>query len=568
MDLDQHVCDRARRSRDARFDGRFFIAVTTTGVYCRPICPARAPKDEHVRYFPTAAAAEAAGFRPCLRCRPEASPGTPAWLGTSGIVSRALRMIGDGALRGEGAASVLRGAGAPGLNKDVEQLAGRLGVTARHLRRLFLQHLGATPLDVALTRRVHFAKKLLDETSLAFHQVAIASGFGSLRRFNGQIRRTYSRTPTQLRRLARQKAAADPDCYRFRLAYRPPYDWDAMLAFLSARATPGVESVIPAPRPTTKNAKTAKGAKDEARQSLRSSRPLRSSWSASDESHYRRTISVDGRHGSIEVSRLESRSALSLEVRFPDPRALLFIVERVKAMFDLGADPAIIAEHLRADPLLRGPLAKHPGIRTPGAWDGFELAVRAILGQQISVRAATTMAGRIATMFGSPAITGDESEWLFPTPAQLAHAAIERAGVVSARAETIRSLARCVADATITFNSSVDARDMVSALKDLPGIGDWTAEYIAMRALGEPDAFPSGDLVLRRMAGGCAARALDRRSASWRPWRAYAVMLLWQSARDEHDTSLRRRHAQRDGRSKLHDGNGRSARVASAHGAT
>src|SRR2546425_5135575 len=568
MDLDQRVCDRARRSRDARFDGRFFIAVTTTGVYCRPICPARAPKDEHVRYFPTAAAAEAAGFRPCLRCRPEASPGTPAWLGTSGIVSRALRMIGDGALRGEGAASVLRGAGAPGLNKDVEQLAGRLGVTARHLRRLFLQHLGATPLEVALTRRVHFAKKLLDETSLPFHQVAIASGFGSLRRFNGQIRRTYSRTPTQLRRLARQKAAADPDCYRFRLAYRPPYDWDAMLAFLSARATPGVESVIPAPRPTTKNTKTAKGANDEARQSLRSSRPLRSSWSSSDGSRYRRTISVDGRHGSIEVSRLESRSALSLEVRFPDPRALLFIVERVKAMFDLGADPAIIAEHLRADPLLRGPLAKHPGIRTPGAWDGFELAVRAILGQQISVRAATTMAGRIATMFGSPAITGDESEWLFPTPAQLAHAAIERAGVVSARAETIRSLARRVADATITFNSSVDAREMVSALKDLPGIGDWTAEYIAMRALGEPDAFPSGDLVLRRMAGGCAARELDRRSASWRPWRAYAVMLLWQSARDEHDTSLRRRHAQRDGRSKLHDGNGRSARVSSAHGAT
>src|SRR5256712_407260 len=568
MDLDQRVCDRARRSRDARFDGRFFIAVTTTGVYCRPICPARAPKDEHVRYFPTAAAAEAAGFRPCLRCRPEASPGTPAWLGTSGIVSRALRMIGDGALRGEGAASVLRGAGAPGLNKDVEQLAGRLGVTARHLRRLFLQHLGATPLDVALTRRVHFAKKLLDETSLTFHQVAIASGCGSLRRFNGQIRRTYSRTPTQLRRLARQKAAADPDCYRFRLAYRPPYDWDAMLAFLSARATPGVESVIPAPRPTTKNAKTAKGANDEARQSLRSSRPLRSSWSSSDGSRYRRTISVDGRHGSIEVSRLESRSALSLEVRFPDPRALLFIVERVKAMFDLGADPAIIAEHLRADPLLRGPLAKHPGIRTPGAWDGFELAVRAILGQQISVRAATTMAGRIATMFGSPAITGDESEWLFPTPAQLAHAAIERAGGVSARAETIRSLARRVADATMTFNSSVDAREMVSALKDLPGIGDWTAEYIAMRALGEPDAFPSGDLVLRRMAGGCAARELDRRSASWRPWRAYAVMLLWQSARDEHDTSSRRRHVQRDGRSKLHDGNGRSARVFSAHGAT
>jgi AraC family transcriptional regulator, regulatory protein of adaptative response / DNA-3-methyladenine glycosylase II len=510
MDLDRRVCDRARRSRDARFDGRFFIAVTTTGIYCRPICPARTPKDENVRYFATAAAAEAAGFRPCLRCRPEASPGTPAWSGTSGVVSRALRLIDDGALRGTGTWDGLkavpyertaasddgrRARPSARAGNGVEALADRLGVTSRHLRRLFLQHLGATPLEVALTRRVHFAKKLLDETTLPFHQVAVASGFGSLRRFNSQMQRTYSRTPTELRRLARGKAVADPECYRFRLAYRPPYDWDAILAFLSARATPGVESV--------------------------------------QGSRYRRTISVDGRHGLIEVSHLDGAAALTLEVRFPDPRSLLFIVERVKAMFDVGADPAIIAAQLRADPLLRRALARHPGIRTPGAWDGFELAVRAILGQQIAVRAATTIAGRIATMFGSPAPAGDGSERLFPTPAQLADADIERAGVVSARASTIRGLARAVADERIAFGSGVDAGAVVAALKELPGVGTWTAEYIAMRALGQPDAFPSGDLVLRRMAGNITGRELDARSAVWRPWRAYAVMLLWQAARDE-----------------------------------
>ncbi len=208
MDLDRRACDRARRSRDARLDGRFFIGVTSTRVYCRPICPVRAPKDEHVRYFPSAAAAGAAGFRPCLRCRPEASPGTPAWVGTSGTVSRGLRLIGDGAID----------------EASVDDLADRLGVTARHLRRLFLQHLGATPHQVALTRRAHFAKKLIDETTLAFSEVAFASGFGSLRRFNGQMRRIYARTPTELRRIAPRRAGPEGGPYRLRLAYRPPYD--------------------------------------------------------------------------------------------------------------------------------------------------------------------------------------------------------------------------------------------------------------------------------------------------------------------------------------------------------
>src|SRR6185295_12303413 len=226
MHLDRRICDRARRSRDARFDGKFFIAVTTTKIYCRPICPARSPKDENIRYYPTAAAAQAAGFRPCLRCRPEASPGTPAWLGTSNVVSRGLRLISEGALDDDG----------------VERLADRLGVTDRHLRRLFLQHLGATPLDVAITRRVHFAKKLLDETSLSCAAIAAASGFGSLRRFNGEIKRAYSRTPSELRKLSKP-GSQTRDSYRFRLSYRPPYDWMHVLSFLATRATPGVEVV-------------------------------------------------------------------------------------------------------------------------------------------------------------------------------------------------------------------------------------------------------------------------------------------------------------------------------------
>src|SRR5689334_2793423 len=288
MELDRRTCDRARRSRDARFDGKFFIAVKTTKIYCRPICPAQSPKDENIRYYPTAAAAQAAGFRPCLRCRPEASPGTPAWLGTSSVVSRGLRLITDGALDRDG----------------VDALADRLGVTARHLRRLFIQHLGATPTEVALTRRVHFAKKLIDETSLPIAEIAFASGFGSLRRFNGEIRRTFSRTPTELRKLSRKNTAGD-ECYRFRIAYRPPYDWKAVIDFLAARATPGVESV--------------------------------------EHDRYQRTISIDGKAGSIAVSQADDARALMLEVRFADPRALLTIVERVRRMFDIGADPSVIA---------------------------------------------------------------------------------------------------------------------------------------------------------------------------------------------------------------------------------
>jgi AraC family transcriptional regulator of adaptative response / DNA-3-methyladenine glycosylase II len=505
LELTRQICDRARRSHDARFDGRFFIAVTTTRVYCRPVCPVRAPKDDHIRYFPTAAAAEAAGFRPCLRCRPEASPGTPAWLGTSAVVSRALRLIGEGSLDEDG----------------VDALAGRLGMTARHLRRLFLQHLGATPVEVAHTRRVHFAKKLLDETALAFSQVAFASGFGSVRRFNSQIRRTYARTRPSCGgwRCQRRRGRVLP----FRLAYHPPCDWAALRP--ERARPPGIESV--------------------------------------EQSRYRRTITVDGARCH---RRRVIRPGCAVAGVTSGSRALLFIVD-VWRVFDLGADPAVIAEHLRADPLLRKPLARHPGIRVAGAWDGFELAVRAILGQQVSVRAATTIAGRLASMFGTPVADARGLSRLFPTPAQLQDAALERAGVMPARAAAIRSLARQVADRRLALGPCIDGRATIATLTACQGIGDWTAEYIAMRALGEPDAFPRGDLVLRRLAGGLTARALDRRSDAWRPWRAYAAMLLWQQAVDDEQRTGRMRHAEPEDRSARHDGDDRGARLVAADGA-
>ncbi len=289
-------------------------------------------------------------------------------------------------------------------------------------------------------------------------------------------------------------------CDRFRLAYRPPYDWQQVIGFLAARATFGVELV--------------------------------------EDNRYHRTIAIGGTAGTIAIGPAKQGSALILDVQFGDPRALLTIVERVRRMFDLGADPSAIAGELAGDPLLRRAAAAHAGIRTPGAWDAFEVSVRAILGQQISVKAATTIAGRIADRWGSPLENAGLNR-LFPTPDQLADAPLEEAGIISSRASTLRALARAVRDGVVVF----DGVATLDTLRAIPGIGDWTAQYVAMRALNEPDAFPSGDLVLRRMAGDCSARELERRSESWRPWRAYAVMLLWQAAKDDDDEIRRTRHA-------------------------
>src|SRR5579862_7303272 len=405
MNLDWQVCSQARLSRDARFDGKFFIGVLTTGVYCRSICPARTCQEKNVRYYPSAAAAAEAGFRPCLRCRPECSPGTPAWLGTPNTVSRALRLISESGLEDGG----------------VEVLAERLGVGSRHLRRLFLRHLGATPTAVAHTRRLHFAKKLIDETSLPMSQVALASGFGCVRRFNAGIREVYKRTPTQIRRLAHQKSVQPENEYLFYLRFRPPYDWNGMLAFLAARATPGVELV--------------------------------------EGGCYRRSISLNGKHGYFEVSLDESNIALVARVQFSDPRSLFFIVERIRAMFDLNADWSTIVRTLRADPVFTKRLEARPGLRVPGCWNGFELALRAILGQQITVKGATALAGRLVSAFGRSFACSARLTHIFPAPEVLADAKLTNVGLTTARAETIRALARAVCEGRISFEGIIDSEE-------------------------------------------------------------------------------------------------------------
>ena len=475
MELDWEVCSRARLARDPRFDGKFFIAVVTTGIYCRPTCRARTSKESNIRYYPTAAAAAEAGFRPCLRCHPESSPGTPVWLGTQVTVRRALRLIEEIALE----------------NGSVESLAERLGIGSRHLRRLFLRHLGATPAAVAHTRRLHFAKKLIDETSLPMTQVAIASGFGSVRRFNAAIRKIYQRTPTQIRRLARRTDPLPEDQHIFHVSYRPPYNWEKMLAFLAPRATPGVEEV-----------------KDGA---------------------YRRTISHNGRDGYFEISHQAEQDGFAIRVQFPDPRSLFFIIERIRTMFDLNADWAAIAPTLRFDPLLARLVNAHPGLRVPGCWNGFELAVRAILGQQVTVKGATALAARLVQALGNPIANVAGLSHTFPSPQVLGSAQLPTF-IPRARAQTIRTLARAVTDGRISFEKVTDSDALLMRLQEIPGIGRWTAQYIAMRALGDTDAFPYGDLGLLRSTNAKNARELEQRSEHWRPWRAYVAMYLWSFA--------------------------------------
>jgi AraC family transcriptional regulator of adaptative response / DNA-3-methyladenine glycosylase II len=476
MKLDWQVCSRARISRDPRFDGKFFIGVVGSMVYCRPICPAPTAKEKNVRYFATAAAAAEAGFRPCLRCRPECSPGTPAWLGTSNTVSRALRLIGESGLEDGG----------------VEILAERLGIGPRHLRRLFLKHLGATPSAVARTRRLHFAKKLIDETALPMSHVAIASGFGCVRRFNAAIRATFKRTPTHIRRIALKMARLPENEYLFCLGFRPPYDWQGMLRFLAPRAIPGVEAV--------------------------------------DGEIYRRTIFLHGQQGHCEVSLDAKRFALSVRIQFPDSRALFLIIERIRRMFDLSADWQKIAVRLRKDPALARRMVTNPGLRVPGCWDGFELAVRAILGQQVTVKGASTLAGRLTLALGKPMAAGPGLTHLFPTPEVLAHANLAGLGLTPARAETVKALAQAVCDGRIEFEGLVDTDAFLSRLCEIQGIGPWTAQYIALRALGEPDAWPAGDLGLFRALRLPNERQLELRAQTWRPWRAYAAMYLWNVA--------------------------------------
>jgi AraC family transcriptional regulator of adaptative response / DNA-3-methyladenine glycosylase II len=486
MDMDRTACYRAISTRDARFDGRLFVGVKTTGIYCRPICPARTPKFENVSFYPSAAAAQEAGLRPCLRCRPETSPDLAFWRGTTNTVSRALALIEAGGLD----------------EADVEGLANRLGVGARQLRRLFHKHVGASPIAVAQTRRVLLAKQLIHETSLPMAEVALAAGFNSVRRFNETFLDLFGRSPATLRR-SRNKARSqdktrhEADALSVRLAYRPPYDWDAMLAFLKARAIPGIETV--------------------------------------SGNIYRRSIAIGDNSGVISVAPAD-KNRVNVSVRFPDMAALPQIIARVRRVFDLAADPDTIGAHLSLDPALAPLLSARPGLRVPGAWDGFELAVRAIFGQQITVPAATRLLGKLIQAHGLQLPAGMKDHeglsHLFPSPACLAKADLRDLGMPAARGIAVTSLARGIlADPTI-FSRGASLEQAIAKLRALPGIGEWTAQYIAMRELREPDAFPAADIgLMRAMATADGRRPLPAellsRAERWRPWRAYAALHLW-----------------------------------------
>lgn len=482
--LQNEVYERARLARDARFDGQFYVGVRTTGIYCRPICPAVAPKRENVSFFPTAAAASEAGYRPCLRCRPESAPGTPAWSGTSTTVRRGLRLISNGALD----------------DGDVEGLADRLGVTSRHLRRLFTKHLGASPLAVAHTQRLHFAKRLIDETTMPMSHISAAAGYGSVRRFNDAFKNTYGRSPRELRRTGEDHDPGErPATLTVRLPYRKPFRWPELLQFFAGRATPGVEAV--------------------------------------DGAAYRRTLSRGDVHGVVEIRPDARDGYLSLTLRGIETDALFETVQSAREVFDLDAPVGEIGAALGADVTLKRSLRAHAGVRVPGAWDGFEVTVRAILGQQVSVKAATTLAGRLAAKYGEPLqFAGDNDDVvlnrIFPRPERLVRARVETVGIVRSRAETIRRIASAVVKEELSFDLAQDPQEFCAELKSIRGIGDWTAQYVAMRALKNPDAFPDGDLGLLKAVAHpnrVTPKELLTRAEAWRPWRAYAAMLLWNS---------------------------------------
>jgi AraC family transcriptional regulator of adaptative response / DNA-3-methyladenine glycosylase II len=496
MRLDQDSCTRALEARDARFDGVFFVGIRSTGIYCRPICPARATLRKNRRFFSNAAAAERAGFRPCLRCRPELAPGFARIDAVPKLAQSAARRIASGAMNGHG----------------VNGLALSLGVSARQLRRALQQELGVTPIELAQTHRLLLAKQLLTDTPLPIAQVAYASGFQSLRRFNALFLERYRLNPQTMRRrrtapLNDGDGAESAEGVRLALSYRPPLAWDALLAFLAARAAPAVESV--------------------------------------QDGCYARTLNVDGHSGVIRVSRPRARaerdhegSVAALPVLHLDVSAsllpvLLAVSARVRRLFDLDAEPETIASQLASAGF--GPIqGEARGLRVPGAADTFELAIRAILGQQVSVKGASTLMSRLTEAFGTPMQTDHpQLTRLAATAERIAQATpsvIAKIGLPLARATTIHTVSSRVADGSLNIEPEADVRALTRQLLDLPGIGPWTAEYIVMRAVHWPDAFPASDLVLRRSAGDLSPAKLLRAAEQWRPWRAYAAMHLWSRA--------------------------------------
>jgi AraC family transcriptional regulator, regulatory protein of adaptative response / DNA-3-methyladenine glycosylase II len=481
MTLDPATCYRALRARDARFDGRFFVAVSSTRIYCRPVCTVKPPRIENCRFYSSAAAAEVAGYRPCLRCRPELAPGNASVDATMRVAQAAASLIEDRTFAVEG----------------LPAIASYLGITDRHLRRAFGAAFGVSPVEFAQTQRLLLAKRLLTDTGLPVTEIAFASGFSSLRRFNALFKRRYRLQPGQLRRHMNGEMAPVADVLNFELGFRPPYDWPAVITFFGTRAVAGVEMLA--------------------------------------DTCYRRTVRMasEGKEhlGWIEIEFSPGKPALRVAISASLARVLPPVLSRVKTLMDLSCNPTEVAETL-------GGLARfRPGIRIPGAFDGFEVAVRAILGQQVTVAAARTVAGRFAAALGDPVVTPfDALTTVFPTAARVADTAaglIARLGMPGARARAVTALARGVAAGDLVLTPHTNIDETLERLRALPGVGEWTVQYIAMRALAWPDAFLHTDLgVMRALREKNVRRVLEVGEA-WRPWRAYAVMHLWNSMTQE-----------------------------------
>lgn len=476
--MDSVSCYRALAAKDTRFDGVFFTGITTTGIYCRPVCTVKTPRASSCRFFSSAAAAEAAGFRPCLRCRPELAP----YALQENLAHAVWQRIASGALN----------------DGDVERLAGEVGLSSRQLRRVLLQHFGVTPVELAQTQRLLFAKKLLQETRMPMADVAFAAGFGSVRRFNALFAQRYGMAPGSIRR-ALPKPTATPDALTLRLAYRPPLQWERLLGYLSGRAIAGVEAV-----------------------DLQASAYLRS-------------VRLESTTGWVRVTHAPSRHQLELEVAPSLAPVLMPLLGRMRKLFDLDANPGIIEAHLKQDPLLGPRISATPGLRVPGAFDAFELAVRAVLGQQVSVAGATTLSGRLVQRFGTLSATPFAAvSHAFPLPEVLSQADISdiaAIGLPQTRAQTIRNLAQFAVQGGLHMRPGMTLDDAVASLKTVRGIGDWTAHYIALRALRFPDAFPAGDLGLQKAVaeegGRLTEKQLAARASAWAPWRGYAALSLW-----------------------------------------
>jgi AraC family transcriptional regulator of adaptative response / DNA-3-methyladenine glycosylase II len=467
-------------SHDPRFDGVFYVGVTSTGIYCRPVCTAKMPKEENCRFFNSAEAAEKASFRPCLRCRPELAPGNAPVDAAHRIAGLLAYCLEEGKLDDE---------------TGLEEIAAQFELSSRQIRRIVQQEFGVSPMELVLTRRLLLAKQLLTETGLPIIDVAFASGFGSLRRFNDAFSRRYGMPPTRLRKQAEGAtgAVAAPETLTLQLTYRPPFDWAGLLAFLSGRIVKGVDQV--------------------------------------QGDDYSRTAQLGGRRGWLTVRHAPERRALLVELSHSLTPVLPALLGRLRNLFDLSARPDVIAAHLGEDVRLAEGLARNPGLRVPGAFDGFELAVRAILGQQITVKAATTLAGRFAVAFGESLETPHAGlHHLSPTPQRVAAATVDEVaslGIIQARARCILALAGEVASGRLKLNAGADPDVTMRQLMALPGIGPWTAQYIAMRALRWPDAFPKEDIILRKNLGGVTAAQAEALSQAWRPWRSYATLHLW-----------------------------------------